>query len=125
MARETGTPGGGRGIHRIRLSEGERAEPRAPAGSGAAAPPEEAARTAARLEIHHTPGHGSWPDPAETGTGAMARQCADRRIPDRGTMCRETEAWAGRRNGEGATVDRRFTAEDARIRLGSLYPSTP
>ncbi len=37
MARETGTPGGGRGIHRIRLSEGKRAEPRALAGSGAAA----------------------------------------------------------------------------------------
>ena len=88
-------------------------------------PPEEAARTAARPEIHHTPGHGSWPDPAETGTGAMARQCADRRIPDRGTMCRETAARAGRRNGEGATVDRRLTAEGARIRLGSLYPSTP
>ena len=87
-------------------------------------PPEEAARIAARLEIHYTPKHGSWLNLAEIEIGAMARQCLNRRIPDRGTMCRETEARAERRNGEGATVDWRFTTEDARIKLGSLYPST-
>ncbi len=54
----------------------------------------------------------------------MVRQCLNRRIPDRETMCRETEAWARNRNRERATVDWRFTTADARIRLKSLYPST-
>ncbi len=87
-------------------------------------PPEEAARTASRLEIHHPPKHAGWSDVAGTGIGAMVRQCLNRRIPDRETMCRETEAWARRRNRERATVDWRLTTADARIRLKSLYPST-
>ena len=87
-------------------------------------PPEEAARIASRLEIHYTPKHGSWPSVAGTGIGAMVRQCLNRRIPDRETMCRETAAWARQRNRERATVDWRFTTADARIRLKSLYPST-
>ncbi len=87
-------------------------------------PPEEAARIASRLEIHHPPRRAGWSDVAEAGIGAMVRQCLNRRIPDRETMCRETEAWARRRNRERATVDWRFTTADARIRLKSLYPST-
>ncbi len=87
-------------------------------------PPEEAARIASRLEIHHPPRRAGRPDVAGTGIGAMVRQCLDRRIPDRETMCHETEAWARNRNRERATVDWRFTTADARIRLRSLYPST-
>ena len=87
-------------------------------------PPEEAARIAARLEIHCTPKHGSWLDLAEAGIGAMVRQCLRRRIPDREATCRETQAWAERRNRERAAVNWRFTAADARIGLKSLYPST-
>ena len=86
--------------------------------------PPEAARIAARLEIHYTPKHAGWLNVAGTGIGAMVRQCLNRRIPDRATMCRETEAWAERRNREKATVYWRFTTADARIRLKSPYPST-
>lgn len=89
-----------------------------------ALPPEEAARIAARLEIHCTLKHGSWLNLAEIGIGAMVRQCLRRRIPDRETMCRQTQAWAKRRNRERVTVDWRFTTADARIKLKSLYPST-
>ncbi len=87
-------------------------------------PPDGAARTASRLEIHHPPRREGRPDVAGTGIGAMVRECLDRRIPDRETMCRETEAWARRRNREKATVDWRSTTAGARIRLRSLYPST-
>ncbi len=87
-------------------------------------PPDGAARTASRPEIHHTPKRAGWSDVAGTGIGAMVRQCLNRRIPDRETMCRETAAWARQGNRERATVDRRFTTADARIRLRSLYPST-
>ncbi len=87
-------------------------------------PPDGAARTAARLEIHHPPKRAGWPDVAEAGIGAMVRQCLNRRIPDRAAMCRQTGAWAERRNREKAAVNWRFTTADARVRLKSLYPST-
>jgi len=58
-------------------------------------PPEEARRLAARLEIHHTPKHGSWLDMAEIELGVLATQC----------------------------LDQPFTTPDARIKLKRLYPS--
>ena len=43
-------------------------------------PPDEARRLAAKLEIHHTPLHGSWLNMAEIEFAALARQCLSRRI---------------------------------------------
>ena len=85
--------------------------------------PEEALRIAQRLEIHHTPKHGSWLNMAEIELGVLAGQCLDRRIPNQETLARETEAWQQRRNEEGIRVNWRFTTADARIKLKSLYPS--
>ena len=62
---------------------------------------------------------------AEIEIGVMARQCLDRRIPDRGVLRRETAAWQAQRNRDAVRVDWRFTTADARIRLKSLYPSIP
>ena len=42
--------------------------------------PEEAIALAQRLEIHHTPRHGSWLNIAEIELSALTRQCLDRRI---------------------------------------------
>ena len=53
----------------------------------------------------------------------LSRQCPDRRIPDQPVLRREVEAWQGQRNREAVRVDWRFTIEDARIKLKSLYPS--
>ena len=86
-------------------------------------PPEEALRIAQRLEIHHTPKHGSWLNMAEIELGVLSGQCLDRRIPNRETLERETDAWQRRRNQEGIRVAWRFTTQDARIKLKSLYPS--
>lgn len=85
--------------------------------------PAEARRIAERLEIHYTPKHGSWLNMAELELGALARQCLDRRIPDQETMAKETWAWESQRNRAGVRADWRFTTEDARIKLKSLYPS--
>ena len=85
--------------------------------------PAEARRIAERLEIHYTPKHGSWLNMAEIEIGVMARQCLDRRIPDRSVLQREATAWQAQRNQDGIRVDWRFTTVDARIRLKSLYPS--
>ena len=60
---------------------------------------------------------------AEIEIGVMARQCLDRRIPDRGVLRREAAAWQAQRNRDGIRVDWRITTADARVRLKSLYPS--
>jgi hypothetical protein len=85
--------------------------------------PAEARRIAQRLEIHFTPKHGSWLDMAEIEIGVLSRQCLNRRIPDQETLRRETNAWQTERNRTAICVDWRFTTEDARIKLKSLYPS--
>lgn len=89
----------------------------------AAFKPEEARRIAERLEIHYTPKHGSWLDMAKIEIGVLSRQCLDRRIPDQATLRAEIEAWQVQRNQKTARVNWRFTTEDARIKLKSLYPS--
>ena len=83
----------------------------------------EARRSAERLEIHYTPKHGSWLNMAEIEIGALARQCLDRRIPDQETLRREVDAWQDQRNRDMVRVDWRFTTDDARIKLKSLYPA--
>ncbi len=85
--------------------------------------PEEARRIAERLEIHYTPKHGSWLDMAEIEIGVLSRQCLNRRIPDQETLRSEIVAWQEQRNNESIHVNWRFTTEDARIKLKSLYPS--
>jgi len=86
--------------------------------------PQEAQRILSRLEFHYTPKHGSWLNMAEIELSVLARQCLDRRIPDKETLLQEIEPWEQQRNAAGATVDWRFTTEDARIKLKRLYPAT-
>lgn len=85
-------------------------------------PAAEAAALANRLEIHYTPKHGSWLDIAEIELNAMTRQCLDRRIADIEDLRRELAKWESDRNENCKTVDWQFTAEDARIKLKTLYP---
>jgi hypothetical protein len=85
--------------------------------------PAEARRLLERLEIHYTPKHASWLDMAETELSVLARQCLNRRIPDRDTLAREVAAWEKDRNIASAKVDWQFTTDDARIKLKRLYPS--
>ncbi len=87
-------------------------------------PPEQARRIAERLEIHHTPKHGSWLNMAEIELSVLARQCLDRRIADVGTLQREVEAWELDRNERQVGVKWQFTTAKARIKLHRLYPST-
>ena len=85
--------------------------------------PVEARRIAERLEIHYTPKHGSWLNMAEIELDVLSRQCLDRRIPGHEILERETGAWQGQRNRDAVQVQWRFTTQDARIKLNSLYPS--
>ena len=86
-------------------------------------PPAEARRLADRLEVHHTPKHGSWLNMAEIELSALARQCLGRRVEDRPALARAVSAWQATRNRRHRKVDWRFTTADARIKLRRLYPS--
>jgi DDE superfamily endonuclease len=93
-----------------------------PASLYEAFPPEEARRLAERLEIHHTPEHGSWLDMAEIELSVLARDLPQR-VADRAELERQVAAWERRRNEAGVRADWRFTTDDARIKLRRLYPS--
>jgi len=84
--------------------------------------PAEARRLAGKLEIHHTPKHGSWLDMAEIEIGILSRQCLSRSIPTKEQMITEVAAWEQKRNQADATVDWQFTTADARRKLKRLYP---
>ncbi len=85
-------------------------------------PPAEAKRIADKLEVHHTPKHGSWLNMAEIELAALGRQCLDRRIADLAQLQHEVRAWEIDRNHQGAKVEWRFTTTNARIKLRKLYP---
>jgi hypothetical protein len=84
--------------------------------------PSEARRLLSRLDIHHTPKHGSWLNIAEIELSVFTGQCLSRRIAEIETLRQESKAWERKRNGEQKAVDWRFTTEDARIKLKRLYP---
>ena len=85
--------------------------------------PAEARRIAERLEVHYTPKHGSWLNMAEIEIGVLARQCGGLGIAGQSILRREVNAWQDRRNRDTIQVNWRFTTEDARIKLKSLYPA--
>jgi len=87
-------------------------------------PPEQARRIAEKLEIHHTPKHGSWLNMAEIELSVLARQCLDGRIESSGVLRREVEVWEDDRNERMVGVRWQFTTADARIKLHRLYPTT-
>lgn len=86
-------------------------------------PPEEAKRLAERVELHHTPKHGSWLNMAEIEFSALGRQCLARRIAHHDTLRRHVAQWGDQRNAAQAKVNWHFTTDQARVKLRSLYPS--
>jgi hypothetical protein len=85
--------------------------------------PETASGLAQRLEIHHTPRHGSWLNIAEIELSALTRQCLDRRIEDLTVLNAELAAWQQQTSTDQRQADWHFTTGDARVKLRHLYPS--
>jgi hypothetical protein len=85
--------------------------------------PAEARRLLEKVEIHHTPKHGSWLNIAEIEFSVLNGQCLNRRLADRAAVQKEVAAWQRQRNRAGGTVDWQFSTKDARIKLKRLYPS--
>ncbi|WP_405065979.1 IS630 family transposase [Kribbella sp. NBC_01510] len=85
--------------------------------------PAKAFALAQRLEIHHTPKHGSWLNIAEIELSALTRQCLDRRLDDLTLLNTELAVWQQATNTTQRQVDWQFTTEDARTKLRHLYPN--
>jgi hypothetical protein len=85
--------------------------------------PQVARRLAERLEIHHTPKHGSWLNMAEIELSVLKGQCLNRRIPDMSTIQAEVSAWENDRNNSTKKIVWQFKTGDARIKLKKLYPN--
>ena len=84
--------------------------------------PSEARRIAKRLELHHTPNHGSWLNMAEIELSVFSRACLNRRISDEPELRREVAALERERNEAAAIIDWRFSTQDARSKLKHVYP---
>jgi DDE superfamily endonuclease len=84
--------------------------------------PQEARRLVERLDIHHTPKHGSWLNMAEIELSALNGQCLDRRIPTLDTMQSYIASWEIDRNNRHSKIHWHFTTTNARIKLKHLYP---
>jgi len=88
----------------------------------AAFPPEEAQRISRKLELVHSPKHGSWLNIAESELSVLTRQSLGGRIAGIATVANQAAAWSDRRNARQIGVDWQFTTDTARIKLKHLYP---
>ena len=70
--------------------------------------PAEALRLAKKLELVHTPKHGSWLNMAEPELSVLTRQCLSRRIDTIGEVAAQTQAW---------TADRKRQTDHRRLAL--------
>ncbi len=85
--------------------------------------PQRARAIVERLEIVHTPTHGSWLNIAEIELSALGRQALAQRIGDVGRLIGIAESWSTSRTAAQKGVDWQFTTPDARVKLARLYPT--
>lgn len=85
-------------------------------------PPEEGLRLARKLELVHTPKHGSWLNMAEPELSVLTRQCLGQRIADIARVRELAWQWAATRNQRQTGIDWQFRTDQARTKLKYLYP---
>src|SRR5438093_4211504 len=85
-------------------------------------PPAEARRIIEKIEVVHTPKHGSWLNMAECELSVLEKQCLGDRIGDEVTLRERVSIWNGDRNNRTKKIDWQFRTADARIKLRRLYP---
>jgi transposase len=84
--------------------------------------PEEARRIIEKIEVVHTPKHGSWLNMAECELSVLEKQCLSDRIGDEPTLRERVSIWNADRNNRSKKIDWQFETADARIKLRRLYP---
>lgn len=84
--------------------------------------PAEARRIIEKIEVVHTPKHGSWLNMAECELSVLEKQCLGERIGDEATLRERVSIWNADRNNRSKKIDWQFETADARIKLHRLYP---
>ena len=85
-------------------------------------PPEEARRLIDKIEVVHTPKHGSWLNMAECELSVLEKQALGERVSDEAELREDVTAWESDRNNRFKGIDWQFQTADARIKLRRLYP---
>lgn len=85
--------------------------------------PAEARRIIEKIDVVHTPRHGSWLNMAECELSVLEKQCLGERIGDQATLRGRVKRWDEDRNNRSKTIDWQFETADARIKLRRLYPT--
>ena len=85
-------------------------------------PPEEARRLATKIEIRHTPKHGSWLNIAELEFAVLGRTVFKKRIADKAQLQRELDAICAHRNALAKPVQWQFNLPKARSKMAWVYP---
>ena len=84
-------------------------------------PPEEARRLAKKIEIRHTPKHGSWLNIAELEFAVLGRTVFKKRISDKEQLQRELDAICAHRNAEAKSIHWQFNLSKARQKMAWVY----
>ena len=84
--------------------------------------PEEARRLAKKIEIRHTPKHGSWLNIAELEFAVLGRTVFKKRIADKERLQRELDAICAHRNAEAKPIRWQFNLSKARQKMAWVYP---
>jgi transposase len=84
--------------------------------------PAEARRIVEKIEVVHTPKHGSWLNMAECELSVLEKQCLGQRIGDEATLRERVSIWNAERNNRSKKIDWQFETANARIKLRRLYP---
>lgn len=84
--------------------------------------PAEALRIVGKLELVHTPKHGSWLNMAEPELSVLTRQCLGQHINKIDRVAELACQWSQTRNERQTGIDWQFQTEQARVKLKHLYP---
>lgn len=76
-----------------------------------------------RMEIVHTPVHGSWLNMAEIEFSVFTRQELDRPFTDKKEVEIVAKRWMNQQNQKKKMINWQFKNENARIKLTKLYPT--
>ena len=85
-------------------------------------PPDQARRLIEKIEVVHTPQHGSGLNRAECELSGLEKQCLGERVGDEATLRERIAIWNQDRNTRSKTITWQFQTADARIKLRRLYP---
>ena len=85
-------------------------------------PADEARRLARKIDIRHTPKHGSWLNIAELEFAVLGKTVFKKRIADNEQLQRELDAICAERNAQATPVRWQFNLRKAREKMAWAYP---